>query len=154
MGFDQQVLAFIEADKEIRQRVRWATKNRADHAELSAHVLAKDGPRWMSGKLKVVAHRTMLPAKYGFSLLFRGERVLALDVNPNRSHRNLLTGRSVAVTHWQRYPGMEAEMDDRPLSFSLWADEFMQAANISLAYRLATPPYGQQLDLELKPWKR
>lgn len=154
MGLEDQINSFLKAEKTIRQRVRWATKNRTDHAELSANVSLAEGRTWVRGKLKVVAHRTMLPPKYGFSLLFRGERVLALDVNPNRSHRNLLTRKSVSSTHWQRYPLMEAEVDHRILNFSAWVDEFMREANIQLRYRVNAPPVGQQLELELKSWKR
>jgi hypothetical protein len=32
-------------------------------------------------------YRVRMPPKYGLALLFRSERILALDVNPGRSHR-------------------------------------------------------------------
>lgn len=86
-----------------------------------------------------------------FNLLYGSERVLGLDVNPGRSHRNILTNTSVSVTHWQRWPLMEAEEDRRELQFSEWLGEFVARANIELRFRVADPPFGIQLELDQWP---
>lgn len=143
---------FLEAEKVVSRGVRWKTKNRADHAEASASVMLSSGSMRIRGKLVVVAHRALQPPKYGFSLIFGGTRVLGLDVNPNRSHRNILIGQSIAVTHWQRYPFMEAEPDERELTFSGWTAEFLKTAKITCKHRIAAPPFGIQLKLEFLPW--
>jgi hypothetical protein len=145
---------FLEGEKRISQRVRWTTKGRADHAEARAKVVLRRGRTLIRGKLVIVAHRNLQPPKYGFSLLLEGKRILGLDVNPKRSHRNILTGKSVTQTHWQRYPLMEAELDSRDLPFQEWLEAFLARANIVTSHRIASPPTGEQLELEFIPWKR
>ena len=151
---DDRIEQFLAAEKKISQRVRWTTKRRADHAEARASVVPSTGRVLVRGKLVIVAHRTLEPPKYGFSLLFEGERTLALDVNPRRSHRNILTGKSVIQTHWQRYPHMEAEPDARDLPFQKWLEAFLDRAKITSAHTIPSPPKGEQLELELTQWKR
>ena len=150
---DDRIEQFLTAEKQISQRVRWTTKGRADHAEARAAVILRKGRILVRGKLVIVAHRTLEPPKYGFSLLFEGERILALDVNPRRSHRNILTGKSVVQTHWQSYPFMEAEPDVREWRFQEWLGAFLHRAKIVSAHAIPSPPKGEQLELELMPWK-
>ena len=97
------------------------------------------------GLVIVTAHRWRSPPKYGFSLLFRGCRVLGLG----RHHRNLFAGGSVSATHWQSWPAMEAEPDQRDLAlaFRQWLDEFMTVANASCVFQIKSPPFGGQLEM-------
>jgi hypothetical protein len=77
--------------------------------------------------------------------------ILALDVNPGRTHRNLLAPATVGSTHWQRWPHMEAEADDRNLPFTTWLAEFLRMANVTCKFRVPSPPQGVQLDLSKWP---
>ena len=95
----------------------------------------------------MTAHKVRIPQKCSWALLFRGKRILGLDVNPGRSHRNLLRGGSVDRTHWQRWPVMDAEEDDRKQNFALWSVDFWKAANIVTTFPLLSPPQGVQLRL-------
>lgn len=87
------------------------------------------------------------PRKCSFSLIFRGQRVFALDVNPAITHRNLLTRERVSGTHWQRWPHMDAVLDQRQLAFQLWLDEFLRRSNVVCRHRVPPPPQGVQLEL-------
>jgi hypothetical protein len=82
-----------------------------------------------------------------WSLLFRGQRILALDVNPGRHHRNLLRSGTVSGTHWQRWPVMDAEADEREQNFAAWHRAFLMAANIVTTFQVLSPPRGVQLRL-------
>jgi hypothetical protein len=116
--FGELVAEFLAAEKRVVRQPRWRTGRHPDYAELSLAVEVK-GKSHLKGRVVVAAHRKMRPPKDCFSLLFRRERLLALDVNPRRFHRNLLTGESVSVMHWQRWPAMEAEPDDRDQPFAV-----------------------------------
>jgi hypothetical protein len=117
--FDALVAQFLNTEKTARIRPRWRTARHPDYAEAKMAV-ATPRLRTHIGLVVMTAHRVRLPPKYSFSLLFRGQRVLALDVNPGRAHRNLLLPRSVAGTHWQRWPMMDAELDNRDQTFAAW----------------------------------
>ena len=54
-----------------------------------------------SGNLEVSAYQYRKPEKYSFTLLFRNERVFALDVRPGLAHTNKITLETVFGTHWQ-----------------------------------------------------
>lgn len=103
--------------------------------------------RTMVGRLVMTAHVLRQPRKFNFALLFRNTRVLALDVNPGRTHRNLLTRQSVPGTHWQCWPSMEAEPDERILTFPVWLNCFLERANVVGKFRVRSPPWGVQLEL-------
>jgi hypothetical protein len=90
-----------------------------------------------------------MPPKYSFSLLFRGKRILGLDVNPGRHHKNLLLSGSIGCTHWQRWPVMDAEADEREQNFLAWHSDFLKAANIVTTFRVLSPPRGVQERLRL-----
>ena len=144
--FDNHVAEFLRLEKATARRPRWRTVNHPDYAEAAVMVGAPSS-RTLRGYLILTAHRVRLPPKYGFSLAFRGERILALDVNPGRSHRNLLTGKLVTATHWQRWPKMEAESDDREQNFAMWLREFCRQCNVSIDFLVKVPPRGVQLGL-------
>jgi hypothetical protein len=146
VSFDDLVAEFVRRPKKALRRPRWRVQQHSDYAALSILVRV-EGEAHLRGRVIVAAHRLVTPPKYCFSLLFRRERVLALDVNPARWHRNLLAGGSVSVTHWQRWPAMEAEPDGRDQSFSIWLSEFLRTANITCDFRVTSPPRGKQLDL-------
>lgn len=144
--FEELVAEFLARKKAAVRAPRWRIQHHPDYAALSIPVMADDAPH-LRGRVVVTAHRLMMPPKYCFSLLFRRERVLALDVNPRRSHRNLLVRASVSVTHWQRWPDMEAEPDDRDLPFRVWLHTFLVSANVICNFRVSSPPRGEQLEL-------
>jgi hypothetical protein len=143
--FDDLVADFLVREKKLLTRHRWRGQSRADYATIRA-VVAVPGVSY-AGRLVVTAHRLRMPAKYCFSLLLRGERVFALDVNPSRFHQNLLVRASVNVTHWQVWPKMEADIDNREMAFASWFYEFMQRANVSYRFRALAPPRGVQMEL-------
>jgi hypothetical protein len=87
-----------------------------------------------------------MPPKYSFSMIYRNERVLGLDVNPARIHRNLLVPAKVGGTHWQSWPNMEAEADYREQGFAMWLHEFLRRANVVTKFGVLSPPRGVQLD--------
>jgi hypothetical protein len=144
--FDALVTQFLQAEKTAHIRPRWQTARHPDYAEAKMAV-AVPGSRTHIGLVVLTAHRVRLPPKYGFSLLFRGHRVLALDVNPGRAHRNLLLPGSIAGTHWQRWPMMDAEPDDRDQPFAGWLRDFLKAGNIVTTFGVLSPPRGVQLRL-------
>jgi hypothetical protein len=148
--FDDLVSEFLARPKFLRARARWRTRSHADYAELRGCVTteAVDGLRSMRGHLVLTAHRVRQPPKYGFALLFQGRRICGLDVDPGRFHRNILTRKSVGMTHWHRWPDMAAESDDRISFYNKWLNEFVTSLNISCKIHIKSPPYGVQLRLD------
>jgi hypothetical protein len=145
--FDKLVAEFLAAEKTGHVRPRWQYARHPDYAEARMTV-GVPGSSVLAGLVTMTAHRVRTPPKYSFSLLFRGKRILALDVNPGRFHRNLLRpGGSVGDTHWQRWPDMDAEPDRREQNFSAWLRDFLKAANIVLSFQVLSPPRGVQLRL-------
>jgi hypothetical protein len=149
-SFDDRAVEFLAAEKKTIRRPRWRTRRHSDHAAMSLWLVVPDKPQ-LRGRVVVTVHRRRKPPKYGFSLLFRGERLAGLDVNPGRFHRNLLDGGSVSVTHWQRFPLMEAKADDRELPFDVWLHQFLVEVCVicNRSHHVAAPPLesGQQLEL-------
>jgi hypothetical protein len=143
--FNELVAGFLARQKEIARRPRWQVVQHEDYAAASTVVAVSDS-RVLRGRLILTAHKVRLPPKYGFSLLFRNERILALDVNPGRSHRNLFVPSKVAGTHWQRWPKMEAEEDYRDQTFAVWMRDFLRQANVA-NFVVKLPPRGVQLRL-------
>jgi hypothetical protein len=144
--FDDLVRQFLTAEKTAHVRPRWRVKPHPDYAEAKM-VVGVPGSRVLAGMVAITAHRVRLPPKYGWALLFRGKRILALDVNPGRGHTNLLLEGSVNRTHWQRWPAMDAEVDDREQNFAAWCTDFWKAANIVTRFAVLSPPRGVQLRL-------
>ena len=145
-NFEALIAEFLAAEKTAHVRPRWNVKGHSDYAEAKL-VVAVPGSRVMAGLVTMTAHKVRLPPKYSWSLLFRGKRILALDVNPGRSHRNLLLKGSVNHTHWLRWPIMDAEADEREQNFAGWCGDFWKSANIVTTFRVLSPPRGVQLRL-------
>jgi len=144
--FNALVAQFLAAEKTAHVRPRWQTARHRDYAEAKM-LVSVPRSRLFLGMVVLTAHRVRLPPKYGFSLLFRGHRVLGLDVNPGRTHKNLLTPGSVAGSHWQHWPTMDAELDDRDQNFAAWLRDFLRAGNIVTTFGVLSPPRGVQLGL-------
>jgi hypothetical protein len=144
--FNALVAEFLGAAKIARVRPRWRTARHPDYAEARMLVSVPDS-RILVGLVTLAAHKVRLPPKYTFSVIFRGQRVLALDVNPGRIHKNLLTPGSVGGTHWQRWPTMDAEPGDRDQNFAAWLRDFLRAGNITTRFGVLSPPRGMQLRL-------
>ena len=102
--FAELVERFLRAPKRcVNRSIRWRTGNHPDYAVARLHLLA-DGFEGYRTRVEMAAHLKRDPRKFQFALLFNNTRVLALDVGPARSHKNLLTGKSIACSHWQVYP--------------------------------------------------
>ena len=147
--FDEAVTEFLAIEKVAATVPRWRSMTHGDYAEARMTVVVP-GTRFR-GRIILTGHRVRVPPKYGFALIFRNERVLGLDVNPGRGHRNLLVPAKVGGTHWQRWPHMEAETDDRNHPFTVWLSEFLRMANVTCNFRVLSPPQGVQLDLSKWP---
>ncbi len=147
-SFDDLVAAFLAAEKVALNRPRWRTKTHTDYAVAAMTVAVPDSR--LRGRMMLTAHRVRKPEKYGFALLFRNERIFALDVNPGHSHRNLFARNSVNGTHWQCWPLMEAEPDDASCAFGSWLQLFLVRAKIVTKFGVLSPPRGVQLELSRK----
>ncbi|MGY4259724.1 hypothetical protein ACVI1L_006792 [Bradyrhizobium sp. USDA 4516] len=144
--FDELVSEFLTSEKVASHAPRWRSANQADYSQAYMRVHVPGSLR-LRGRVIVTAHKLREPPKYGFSLVFRNERLLALDVNPARFHRNLLAPAKIGGTHWQRWPKMEAEADNRVRPFNHWLHEFLVTANVGCRFRVLSPPRGIQLEL-------
>ena len=81
-------------------------------------------------------------------MLIYGERILALDVNPARTHNNKLGAPSVATTHWTKWPCEVVEPDMRDQLHVQWFNEFLTRAGISFLGKYERPPYmPEQLEM-------
>jgi hypothetical protein len=101
-----------------------------------------NGRRDLSGRLEISAHLYRKPEKYSFALLFRNERVFALDVSPGHAHTNARTLETVFGTHWQTWPHMDAVPDDRSFIYQGWLDDFLKKSRITLRMPPVPPPIG------------
>ncbi|QCO13982.1 hypothetical protein D3869_01335 [Azospirillum brasilense] len=138
---------FFAAEKFAMGNVRWRNKTHPDYVEAKLFI-AVTGGGTEGAELILTANRTFFPPKYGFALIFRKIRILALDVDPARTHFNISTKSVVSETHWQWWPGMEARPDRRRLTHKEWLSEFLEAAKIEDAVRYK-PPHGRDRQLEL-----
>jgi hypothetical protein len=144
-SFDELVIEFLSQTKFAQHGPRWHTVANGDYAKASIRV-AVPNSRVLQGRVIIAAHRLRIPPKYCLSVVFRAERVLALDVNPARHHRNLINSGIVNGTHWQRWPTMEAAPDNREMPFSGWLHDFLIQANVCCKFRVPSPPRGVQLE--------
>ena len=136
-----EILAFLEARKAATGPLVWKSKGHPDYSESVKIVTCPEMPEFV-GQIRLTAHKTRDPAKYGFTLLVgsgRMVRVLGLDVNPGTSHYNSRTLTSVSATHWQVFPDYHADVDDRVLPHREWFDAFLARANIKSTVRYAAP---------------
>ena len=136
--FDEEVAAFIAAPKTALSRLRWSKKGHPDYLQCRASIAVSDG-NGGHGEIILTAHVTRDPRKYSFSMIFRGERVLGLDVEPGGRHTNMLTMESVDGTHWQEWPTMDAEPDGQTLNHKQWFRKFCKRANVEYPFAY-TPP--------------
>ena len=144
-SFDELVIEFLSQTKFAQHGPRWRTVVNGYYAKASIRVAVPDS-RVLRGHVILAAHLLRMPPKYCLSVVFRAERVLALDVNPARHHRNLINPAIVNGTHWQRWPTMEAVPDNREMPFSVWLHDFLIQANIHCKFRVPSPPRGVQLE--------
>jgi hypothetical protein len=145
--FDALVVEFLAADKVATRRFRW-TGRRIDWVTGGGPLVVENRP-YLKGRLSIGAHLYRQPPKYSFSLLFRRERVLGLDVDPGLSHTNGRTLEVVFGTHWQQWAFMDAVSDSRSLIYQRWLEEFLERSKISLRIPPMPPPVGAQLRLEI-----
>ncbi len=95
----------------------------------------------------MTAHVRREPKKCSFALIY-GERIFTLDVNPARTHNNKTGEKSVAVTHWTRWPCTLAEPDNRDQLHEQWFRNFLDRTNISFLGMYERPPYmSEQMDM-------
>lgn len=141
------IKAYLQAPKVISGRVLWRNKRHPDFSEVTLPVICTEMPE-INGELRLTAHKTRVPPKYGFTLLVGSIRVVGLDVSPGRTHFNRKTLESVKSTHWQWFPSYEAESDERDLGHLEWLTEFCRMANIEFRSTYKSPPHSPvQLDL-------
>jgi hypothetical protein len=144
--FNDLVSQFLAAEKLGRVRPGWRTVGHPEYAVAKLTVSAPNS-RVLVGVVRLTAHKIRQPPKYSFALTFRGQRLLALDVNPARNHKNLFVRESVGGTHWQRWPHMEAETNAREQAFAAWLRDFLRAGNVVTTFGVLSPPRGMQLEL-------
>lgn len=134
------ISAYLKADKYISGRLKWKDKRREDYSEAKFLVVCPAFPE-IDGRLILTAHKTRIPYKFGFSLMAGTTRILALDVNPGMSHYNRKTLTSVFGTHWQVFPDMSAELDERELAHKEWLLEFCKRIHLESRIRYVSPPH-------------
>ena len=134
---------FLVAEKRAT-RFRWVKGGNPEFVRARSRLKVENRPE-LNGTAFFTAHLFRFPYKYSFLLSFKNERVLALDVEPGRSYRNIITGISVSGTHWQTWPLLEAETDARDLPHKLWFFEFVKRAKVCYPHVYKAPPFGQQL---------
>jgi hypothetical protein len=146
-AFADIVAEFLGEQKVATRRFRWSGR-RLDWVRAGTPLMV-EGRRDLAGRLELSAHLFRRPEKYSFTLLFRRERVLGLDVNPGLAHTNPKTLETIVGTHWQVWPLMEAISDSRQLVHHQWLDEFLKRGKIKLRFPPVPPPFGAQLRLNV-----
>lgn len=134
---------FLSSEK-LATRFRWVKGGNPLFARAKLRLKVEERPD-LDGTASLTSHILRRPFKYSFLLLFKEIRVLALDVEPGRSHRNILRSVSISGTHWQHWPSMDAEPDARDLTHKIWFFEFVKRANICYPHVYKAPPFGEQL---------
>ena len=146
--FDDAARQFMTALKIVDRKIRWFKKGHPDYVE-GRVAIRVPGRNFLRGEIRIVSHKLRDPKKYSFSVIFRGERLLGLDVEPGRTHYNITDLELVSGTHWQEWPNTDAVPDSRSLGYCRWLDEFLEQATISYPFPCKPPPFGEQLGLEL-----
>lgn len=142
MSAEDEVLQFLRAEKVMAGSMVWKQKGHQDYSESVKVVMCPSIPE-LVGQIRLTAHKSRLPPKYGFTLLMgsgRMIRVLGLDVNPASSHFNTDTMESIRVTHWQQYPDYYAEPDNRQLTHAEWFSNFLSRSRIGPFGKYKGPP--------------
>lgn len=128
-------------DKQCSGRIRWDGPDKSDYSSWKSPVFYPRRPE-VNLQLILIAHKRKLPRKCGFSLLLGGDKLITLDVNPGRWHKNKKLGGSVWQTHWHLWPDIEeAEADGREMPHQHWLQNFLERAHISFSGRYKAPPY-------------
>ena len=138
--FQHQMRRYLQADKRIAGRCVWKRKQHPDYREVVKIVECSELPEF-NGELRMTAHLSRVPQKFGFVLLLGTQRVLSLDVDPGRTHFNVKTLVGVSSTHWQEFPEYEAIEDGRDLNHQEWLVEICKRSNIRLDILYRTPPH-------------
>lgn len=144
---DDAVAEFLSLDKVAEQKFRWSNKGHPDYSEAQSR-LAVEQRGDLYGKLILTSHKSRNPHKYSFSVIFRTHRVLGLDVSPGHYHYNVTTLESISGTHWQRWPSLEAILDERNLTHHQWLDEILKKAHIRYDFPYMAPPFGEQIGFD------
>ncbi|WKW51894.1 hypothetical protein [Rhodomicrobium lacus] len=141
------VSSYLDSYKRIEGDVKWKNKGHPDYIQLKIPIVCPSMPE-IDGQLIMTAHRTRIPHRFSFTIVAGSNRIVGLDVNPASSHFNVRTRKSVSVTHWQWFPVMDAEADERNLLHLEWFREFCQRTKIEIKVAYAAPPHEPvQLDL-------
>jgi hypothetical protein len=140
-GYEQRVEEFLAAEKVARNRIRWRLRNHPYYSEATVR-LDIEGIRRPRAYAMLASHIYLEPRKYKFALFFGTARVLALDVDPHRFHRNILRKESFNCTHWHAF-GCDEELDPRNLSHREWLDEFWKRARITYALPYEAPTHDK-----------
>jgi hypothetical protein len=134
---------FLAAPKSASNGIRWRSWNHPDYLISQVRLSWPDQKR-MRARIFLSSHIFLDPRKYMFSLLFGSIRVMSLDVDPQRSHRNLLRRESVSATHWSRYPCDEVVSDSRVMSHRKWLEEFCVRCRISNTFHYEQPAHDRE----------
>jgi hypothetical protein len=146
-SYEQRIADFLAADKVAMNRIRWRSRSHPDYS-VAYIALRWAGPRRPRVRVVLTSHIYFVPGKHTFTMFFGTERVLALDVDPRRSHKSIFTKKSFNCTHWHAF-GRDEELDDRSLTHKEWLDEFWARARIS--YELPyEAPIRDKLQLKLR----
>jgi hypothetical protein len=149
-GFAGTAAQCLAAPKMARARFRWHGKSHAEYvrAQFPVEFERSEGRRAV-GYVILSAHRYRTPPKYSFLLSYLGQRILALDVGPARTHLDVHTLTVVRSTHWHVWPCDGAEPDTRDMGHQAWFREFLKRSNVMYGFPYTPPPYGMQLGLKL-----
>jgi hypothetical protein len=146
-GYQQRIASFLATGKVALNPIRWRLRNHPDYTEALVR-LKTDGPRRPRGYVILASHVYLEPRKYKFALFYGGQRILALDVDPHRFHRNILRKQSFNCTHWHAF-GAEEQLDPRMLNHREWLDEFWKRARISYLLPYEAPAHDK---VQLRLW--
>ena len=138
--FQRDVHLYLRAEKIIVGQCLWKRKQHPDYREVLKIIECPEMPE-LNGELRMTAHLSRLPQKFGFAILLGSHRILSLDVDPGRAHFNVKTLVSITSTHWQSFPEYQAVEDERELSHHEWLLEFARRSNMKLDFAYRTPPH-------------
>lgn len=138
----RQIALILQSEKLVTSGRNFRQKSHSDYLELAAEVSCLQFPEF-NFLYRCVVHCSRSPRKISHLLLADGKRILALDINPGGSHRNLSTLESIQGTHWQIGPDMEAEADFRNLTHAQWHHEFSKRAGLEFDKYIA-PPFSTE----------